>query len=402
MIGVEPREVPIPPRCPDVEDRDMTNESPTPLLPDGSDADVHDPDTSEPVADTDSSTTPTADEIGEQANDEAAPPPPPPPPRSAPPLTPGGPPYQPPVRRLVRDPYTRLGGVASGISHYTGLDTSIIRILFLIATLTGGFGLLVYLLAWLVIPRADHWPPAAAPVSYRNMSGRDLGIGLALVGLLVAVGFSASGATGGVLIPLALVAGGVWLLVQPPSTPVPATAGAGTAAPFVADHGPVGAPVPPPKRRRGRWLIAIGIVGALFALLMIPVLIVLGLAFGSLGETTRFTPTTVEEIPTFFSDEVDRLEIDLSRLDADDFASETMPVEISADIDLGSILVIVPDDISVSVDSNVDLGSITVFGDSVDGFDNTYSSGGPGSGDSAVDLDLRLEIDIGEIIVERP
>jgi phage shock protein PspC (stress-responsive transcriptional regulator) len=414
MIGVEPREVPISPRCLDVEDRDMTNESPTSPLPDDSE---HDPDNEERVAETDDPTTDRVDELSEQIaaepfadgspdhtdadlHDQGRPPPPPPPP--PPPSAPGGPPYQPPVRRLVRDPYTRLGGVASGISHYTGLDTSIIRILFIVTTLTGGFGLLVYLLAWLVIPRADYWPPATAPVSYRNMSGRDLGIGLALVGLLIAVGFGASGATGGILVPLVLVAGGVWLLAQPPSTPIPATADGGSAAPFVAGHSPIGAPVPPPKRRPGRWLIALAAVGALLALLMIPVLIVLGLAFGSLGDTTRFTPTTVEEIPTFFSDDVDRLEIDLSQLDADDFASETMPVEISADIDLGSILVIVPDDISVSVDSNVDLGSISVFGKSVDGIDNTYSSGGPGSGATAVDLDLRLEIDVGEITVERP
>ncbi len=346
----------------------MTNESPTPPPPDGSDREPDDP------------MTPTADETSEPPTDAS-------PPR---------------VRRLVRDPYTRLGGVASGIGHYTGLDTSIVRILFIITTFTGGFGLLLYLLAWLVIPRADHWPPAAAPISYRNMSGRDLGIGLALVGLLIAVGFSADGAAGTILIPLALVVGGVWLLVQPPSTPIPAMADSGAAAPFVNPSGPVGAPVPPPKRRRSRWLIALAVIAALLALLMIPVLIVLGLAFGSLGETTRFTPTSVEEIPTSFTDDVGHLEIDLTRLDADDFASETGPVEISADIDLGSILVIVPDDIDVSVDSNVDFGSITVFGDSVDGFDRNSSSVRSGLDDSAADLDLRLDVDLGKIVVERP
>lgn len=423
MLGVRPREVPIPTGGPGVEDRDMTNETPHPPSPDA-DADMLDTsDLHRDEGDPDDASDEApgineadeADEAGVELTDESfndespsnaaatdsdahrSPPPPPP---SAPPHVP----YQPPVRRLVRDPYTRLGGVASGIGHYTGIDTSIIRILFILTTFTGGFGLLVYLLAWLVIPRADHWPPATAPVSYRNMSGRDLGVGLALVGLMVAVGFGASGTTGAVLVPLALVAGGVWLLIQPPSTPVPASGGGGGSAPpapaFVAASGPIGAPVPPPKRRRSRWLIAFGVLTSLFVLVMIPILIVLALAFGSFGDTTRFAPTTVDEIPTSYSDEVDRLEIDLSSLDAADFDSETDPVKISADLDLGSITVIVPDDISVSVESTVDLGSITVFGDSVDGFDSTVSSGERGTDD--VDIDLQLDIDIGEITVKRP
>ncbi|MFK7917783.1 MAG: PspC domain-containing protein [Ilumatobacter sp.] len=342
-----------------------------------------------------------AQEPGEPHVDEA-PQPPPPPPNGLPNIG-----YQPPVRRLVRDPYTRLGGVASGLSHYSGIDTSIIRILFIITTFTGGFGLLVYLLAWLVIPRADHWPPATSLVSYRNMSGRDLGIGLAVVGLMVAVGFGASGTTGAVLVPLALVAGGVWLLIQPPSAPVPAGANGSAPPPaaapvFVAASGPVGAPVPPPKRRRWRWLIVLGALASVFLLLMIPVLIVLALAFGSFGDTTRFTPATVEEIPTFFSDDVDRLVIDLSRLDATDFDAETEPIEIDAELDLGSITVIVPDDISVSVDSNVDLGAVTVFGESTDGFDSTIFLNRSNDDDTTVDLDLKLDIDIGEISVERP
>lgn len=472
MIGVGPREVPIPPRGSDVEDRDMTNESPTPPHSDGFDAEPDDPIVSvddevaepsahdetaaggadsvtehsgteesaidEPVLDepvlgesvleepvveetlpdepvSDDASSAPANDLDAQAapqpeaaagaaftgHDNPTPPPQPPPPTAGP----GGPPYQPPVRRLVRDPYTRLGGVASGIGHYTGVDTSIIRILFLITTFTGGFGLLVYLVAWLVIPRADHWPPPTTQVSYRNMSGRDLGIGLGLVGLLVAVGFGASGATGAVLVPLVLVAGGVWLLVQPPTAPVPAGAdngGGGGSAPFAPAPGPIGAPVPPPKRRRGRWLIALAVVVSMFALLMIPVLIVLGLAFGNFGDTTTIRPATVEEIPTFFSDDAAHLEIDLSRLDADDFADEDMPVEIDADLSVGSILVIVPDDVSVSVDSDVDLGSITVFGNTVEGIDKSYSTGGPGSGDSAVDLQLRLDVDLGEVDVERP
>ena len=401
MIGVEPREVPISPGCPDVEDRAMTNESTTP--PHDDEHIDHDPNddhinddhiADDPNEDDHSPEEEVADDQGEHRS-------PPPPPPSAPTGPPTPPPAAPPIRRLVRDPYTRLGGVASGIGHYTGLDTSIVRILFIITTFTGGFGLLVYLLAWLVIPRADYWPPAARPVSFREMSGRDLGIGLALIGLLVAVGFGASGATGGFLVPLALVAGGVWLLVQPPSTPVAASADGRGPIPVVEVQHTVGAPVPPPKRRRGRWLIALAVIGALLMAMLIPLFIVLGLAFGSIGDTTQIRPTTVEEIPGFFSDDVDHLEIDLSALDAEDFASGAEPVVIDADVGLGSILVVVPDDIGVSIDSSVGFGSISVFGDKVDGPDSTFDSTAS-SRNGSVDVELILDVDLGEIEVERP
>lgn len=58
-------------------------------------------------------------------------------------------------RKLYRDGHNRfLGGVSSGIAHLFNLDPIIIRILFLIITLTGGFGILVYILLWILVPKA--------------------------------------------------------------------------------------------------------------------------------------------------------------------------------------------------------------------------------------------------------
>ena len=119
-----------------------------------------------------------------------------------------------PVRRLVRDPQTRLGGVASGLAHYLGIDVSLVRLAFVLTTLFSGAGLIVYLLAWLVVPKAEQWPPLDAPTPGRSITSREAGIGLAILGLLVVL-FVNGGSTAQVVVPVLLVAGGVWLLRQP-------------------------------------------------------------------------------------------------------------------------------------------------------------------------------------------
>lgn len=58
-------------------------------------------------------------------------------------------------KRLYRDTENAtLGGVCSGLSHYTGLDVSIVRILFVLFTILGGSGILIYIVLLLVIPAA--------------------------------------------------------------------------------------------------------------------------------------------------------------------------------------------------------------------------------------------------------
>lgn len=58
--------------------------------------------------------------------------------------------------KLTRSSNDRiLGGVCSGIAEYFGLDTSVVRIGFLLACIIGGGGLWAYLIAWFIIPNAD-------------------------------------------------------------------------------------------------------------------------------------------------------------------------------------------------------------------------------------------------------
>ncbi len=57
------------------------------------------------------------------------------------------------MKRLTRSRTERwLGGVCGGIGNYFNTDPTVIRVLFVIAALIMGGGLLVYLILWLIIP----------------------------------------------------------------------------------------------------------------------------------------------------------------------------------------------------------------------------------------------------------
>ena len=45
-----------------------------------------------------------------------------------------------------------IGGVCAGLGHYFGVDPVLVRVGFLIALLAFGFGPLLYLILWVVIP----------------------------------------------------------------------------------------------------------------------------------------------------------------------------------------------------------------------------------------------------------
>jgi phage shock protein PspC (stress-responsive transcriptional regulator) len=59
-----------------------------------------------------------------------------------------------PERVLLRRSYDdrMLGGVAGGVARYFGIDTTIVRIAFVVLTLFGGMGIPVYLAGLLLIP----------------------------------------------------------------------------------------------------------------------------------------------------------------------------------------------------------------------------------------------------------
>jgi phage shock protein PspC (stress-responsive transcriptional regulator) len=315
------------------------------------------------------------------------------------------------VRRLVRDPYSKLGGVASGIGHHYGLDVSIVRIAFCLLTLFSGTGLFAYLVAWMVIPRAEHWPPAGPARPIRSLRGRDIGVLLTLAGIVVALAVGA-GATGSILVPLALVVGGVWLLVQPanqpaadgaesyratgspPPPPTQPPAGAYSAA-------PVGAPVPRRSRRRAAAITA-AFATAFLVFIVTPLVLIGGVVF--LVATDRIdidepapidlTPASVSDLPASIDEDSAQLVVDLTMLEPSELANLDEPAQLAVDVDFGEIVVLVPRDLDVSIDAAASLGEVEVLGQIDNGFSPDLSHR-----DAGADLELDLEIGLGHIEV---
>ncbi|MDA2803456.1 PspC domain-containing protein [Nocardiopsis suaedae] len=56
-------------------------------------------------------------------------------------------------KRLRRSTDQRmLTGVCGGIGQFVGIDANIVRLAFAVFTLLGGSGILLYIIAWIIIP----------------------------------------------------------------------------------------------------------------------------------------------------------------------------------------------------------------------------------------------------------
>lgn len=119
------------------------------------------------------------------------------------------------VRRVRRSRRERMiGGVCGGIAAAVGVDPLLLRIAAVALVLSGGFGVLAYILAWLLIPEAEagedepHAPPADRH-SVAIAAGACL---IGLGGLLLRAWLPAIGTQ--MFWPMLLVASGVLVLVS--------------------------------------------------------------------------------------------------------------------------------------------------------------------------------------------
>lgn len=171
------------------------------------------------------------------------------------------PPPRPSAPRLRRSTTDRqIGGVAAGIGTYLGLDPVLVRILFVLTAIVGGAGLVAYLIAWAIMPEDDGTAPTAIDASSWGPDATRLaGIGALVLAALIALDGRWWG--DGLILPIALIVGGCWLLVRPPASGGPdapgdagpaatsPTAAAGAPAADAGDPTPwaaAAAPPPPP------------------------------------------------------------------------------------------------------------------------------------------------------------
>ncbi|QYB03530.1 PspC domain-containing protein [Rhodococcus sp. USK10] len=133
-----------------------------------------------------------------------------------------------------------VAGVCAGIGYRYGVDPVLIRVAFVVSTIFGGAGVLLYLACWLALTKSGD---PASPAESLMGRGHSSDSGTKTVVLLVALAIAVStvgpfgvGLGGSGLISMALMLGGLWLLYQrqpiPPPSPVGAVApGVGTGYP---------------------------------------------------------------------------------------------------------------------------------------------------------------------------
>ena len=124
-----------------------------------------------------------------------------------------------PVERAPRLERSRsdrwIAGVAGGIGHHLGVQPNIVRIAFVVLAFAAGFGLVVYVLTWLLAPlealdRRSRGRRHAASSCRRPR--RAVGIGLVIVGMLVLLWLAGLWFQGNLAWPVVLAAIGFAVL----------------------------------------------------------------------------------------------------------------------------------------------------------------------------------------------
>ncbi|MBV8951944.1 MAG: PspC domain-containing protein [Actinobacteria bacterium] len=159
-------------------------------------------------------------------------------------------------RRILRSRQDRLlGGVAAGFGRYLGIDPAIVRLAFVALAFVGGLGVLLYLVAWVIVPDepatagAASVPPPARP---RSVATWTVVILATAVLVIAGIGRVGLGLRPGIVWALALIGFGVALLWlrsnnAPPVSPSAAEFPGGTASPSATPPAPTppGAPFAP-------------------------------------------------------------------------------------------------------------------------------------------------------------
>lgn len=172
---------------------------------------------------------------------------------TTPPSPPPPPPPEPPRPRLVRSSDDKvLSGLCGGLGRHFGVDPVIFRIAFVVVSLAGGTGVLLYLVGWALVP-SDRTGASAIEGIGRGRSEQVLAAVLVGVGAVVLLEDVFDGQAGGVTFGMVLFALGLYLLWtrRPPDAPrggdPPAHGEAPVEAPAAgAPRSDVTSPPPPP------------------------------------------------------------------------------------------------------------------------------------------------------------
>jgi phage shock protein PspC (stress-responsive transcriptional regulator) len=265
-----------------------------------------------------------------------------------------------------------VAGVCGGLGRYFDVNPAFYRVGFVVLTLLGGAGILIYGAALLVLPNEEEDDSVATRVLREH---HQKPYALVALALLAIAGFSLlSHASlwphGDAAWILLIVAGAIILFAQ---------------------RGERGSR---PRILRG-FLIAFGAVIALVLIAGAVFMSVSGVRVSrGIGERT-YHPASFVGLERSY-----KLGIGSLRLDLTGIRFPTGETSVTTDVGAGRIVVIVPDDVSVHVDGKADIGEITVFDRTNDGRHTTLNDTTVvGNGDRL--LLLHAHVGTGRIEVRR-
>lgn len=254
--------------------------------------------------------------------------------------------HTPQVKRLERTSNGRIvAGVAGGLGRYFDLNPAVFRLGFVVLTLLGGAGILVYLAAVLVIPDDQREKSIAAQVlaERRDRPWPLVGLGLIGVALLVLLSRGALWPAAGAGWVLVLIGGLILLWTTK-------------------------------QRSRGRRILIAVTVSAFMLLAAAVAAAVVAFAWFDVslsdGVGNRvYEPAAATAIKPSYNVGIGNLKIDLSHLPAQ------AQTHVKASVGIGELKVIVPRDASVAVNAHAKLGELYVLQHHDDGRDAAVHTG---------------------------
>jgi len=284
-------------------------------------------------------------------------------------------------RELHRSSSDRMiGGVCGGLGQYFDVNPVFYRIGFVVLTLLGGAGILIYGASLLVIPNEGERDSIAADVLHNHRQRPAALLGLALVGLagvalLSHLSFRIH--TEGFWV-LVLVGGAIILWSQRRTTHV------------VADDGTVVAV----RHRRRSWLAYFLAAVGVLVVAVVAAAITFAATYAHLGDGVgdrTYAPATVSALRHDYRLGTGHLRLDLSGLELSSRATR-----VEAHVGIGQLEVTVPHDARVRILGHVNWGDAKILGNDENGHDFD-----PVLGAAAPQLVIDAHVGVGEIEVMR-
>jgi phage shock protein PspC (stress-responsive transcriptional regulator) len=296
---------------------------------------------------------------------------------------------QPAVKRLERSRSDRmLAGVCGGLARYFDIHPAFYRVGFVVLTLIGGAGIIIYVAAVLVIPDEGE-EDSIASAALRERGDRPwplIGLALIAVAGLVLLSRVSLWPRGDAAWILLLIAGGIVLLLSHRPTGDAQVTAEGAA--------------PEPRSNQRRWprRIALGL-GVAFGVAVAFVLVAAAIfaavfhvhVDNGIGDQTYDVATIGDLHPEY------KLGIGDLRVDLRDVRLPVGVTHLKTRVDVGRLLVVVPHDTALRVHSEADFGTVDVLGRSADGrkVDRSVDE----TGERVLDLDAH--VGAGSVHVER-